>query len=173
MSMISSPKYSREFDFIAGLMICVVAVIIFMTSLKYIAKTLESSAPYYQSAGFFPAIISSMLFVCACCLMRFAFKNKLNFKRLLTNGNLSLFRKRILNFLLVIGWLGFYVFVLLGYFSYSNATFIFLFVFMSLFHVKERCHMTVKQCASLLLGAFLMSQILSFLFQDVAKIPLP
>jgi hypothetical protein len=118
-------------------------------------------------------VISSMLFICACWLMCLALKSELDFKRLLTGENWGVFRRRLLSFLLVVGWLGFYIFVLLERFSYSSATCVFLFVFMALFHVKEQRRVTVKHGATLFLIAFLMSRFLLFMFRDVARIPMP
>ena len=187
MDTISSPERLRVFDFAAGLALCAIAAKIFAASLGYIAQTAKTGAPYYKSAGFFPAVVSSLLFVCACSLLHTALKSILNnmperalngdskfkYLGLVVSENLYAIKKGSWFFLSVLGWLGFYIFILLEYLPYTGATCIFLFVFMALFHIKERSPISVKQGAIMLLTAFLMALFISFLFHNVARIPLP
>jgi hypothetical protein len=94
-------------------------------------------------------------------------------KLLWTGESWDALKKRTLGFLSVLAWLGIYIFVLLKYVSYPGATCIFLFVFMILFHIKERRSITLRDGAVLFFTAFLMSWLLTFVFRDVARIPLP
>jgi len=185
MDTTSNKERLRVSDLIVGSALCIITTKIFVTSLGFIVQTMRTGAPYYQSAGFFPAVVSSILFICACSLVRTAlksiFKNKtesvstgnLKYLGLIVSENLRAMKKGAFGFLLVLSWFGFYVFVLLGRLSYVSATFIFVFVFMALFHFKEESRISVRQAATLLLTAFLMALFISLLFQNVARIPLP
>ncbi|MDR1740874.1 MAG: tripartite tricarboxylate transporter TctB family protein [Synergistaceae bacterium] len=151
-------------DFAAGVCVCLAAVGVFAVSIGYIVRTVRGGAAYYQSAGFFPAIVSSLMFICGTRLL-FGRGSQPTPARPVDGA-----------VIFVLGWLAVYIFALLEWLPYFYATWAFLFVFMAAFRLKERREFTRKDAGfmawALLLSA-LMSAGLAGLFGGVARIPLP
>lgn len=121
---------------------------------------------FYVSAGFLP-LLFSLLFACIHIrIIAVALKE---------GGSLSLFspanvRKAVggstgLKAVFILGWMAFYLFVMLKRLPYPVSTFVFLTVFMSAFH--KRSMLTV------LVLSVLTTALITVCFGHIAKIPLP
>ena len=149
-------KTLRKADLVMSMVLILFAVFVFSESMKLMDRTLNLENPdyaiWYRSAGLIPMIVSVLLAISAFSLFVTAWKSGARFD-FFTKSKIKHFftcrESRIAVF--VIGWLAFYIFILLGpvqnllydglyaipgihwmvprYIPYVLMTFIYLFVF--------------------------------------------
>jgi len=186
----------RRADLAMSIILIIFSVIVFIMGFQLLERTLNLKNPdnalWYRSAGIMPMIVSILLAVSSISLFikawgdgaRFDFftKDKIKFFFTCREFKIAMF---------VIGWLAFYIFILLGpieeaiyevlyaidgvnwmipqYVPYIIMTFIYLFVFMIAFSDRSKKRNWIET----LIISLGFSLLIAYLFGDVAMIILP
>lgn len=189
-------KSLRRADLVMSFFLMLFSLGVFSESMKLMLRTFnlnnKSNAIWYRSAGLMPMIVSVLLAICALLLFLRARKDGARFDFLTRNhlkGFVTSKETKVASF--VIGWLAFYIFVLLGpvenwvhgiiyavpnihwkiprYLPYVMMTFIYLFVFMIVFNDRSKLKNWLISGAL----ALCFSVTIAYLFGEVAAIILP
>ncbi|WP_461206247.1 tripartite tricarboxylate transporter TctB family protein [Clostridium sp. DL1XJH146] len=189
-------KTLRRADLAMSIVLLLIAAFVFIMSLQLMIRTLSlnnpDSAIWYRSSGLVPMIVSVLLAICALSLFSTAWKEGARFDFFTKEKVAHFFTCRefkVAGF--VIGWLAFYIFILLGpvetaiynalydiegiswiipyYLPYVLMTFIYLFIFMISFSDRSK----KRNWLTSLIISLIVSVIVAYLFGDIAMIILP
>lgn len=162
-------KTLRRADLITSIILMIIAILGFIMSLSLVIKTLEKGRLWYESAGLFPLIVTSLLALCSFLIFLRARKDGARFDFLTLSKLKELKDSREARVAaIVIGLLAIYIFILLKVLQYSIATFIFLFAFIYIFNEKNR-----RSLFTSFLVSIITTVVLTYGFGNLAMIPLP
>ena len=162
-------KNLRRADLVTTIILMILSLASLAISIKMLLHTIVSYMPWYKSAGLFPLIVSSFLFLCSLLLFLRARKEGAKFDFFTTEKFNNMLKSREFKVALtVIGLLAAYIFILLNILPYWIATFIYIFSFIFIF--KEK---TVKGIIMTVVVSAISTAVLTYGFGQLAMIPLP
>ncbi|WHH61494.1 tripartite tricarboxylate transporter TctB family protein [Petroclostridium sp. X23] len=162
-------KKLRKIDIITGIILFVFGFLFFLAAIRMPVEELTGSpGKWFVAPGIFPAFIGLGLMFQAIILLFIGIKeakgiNKEDFDKAIAFLKTETFAR----FLIALGLLTIYIFVLLGRVRYEISTFIYLFINMSIFKTNRYAIWKI------IIICGICSVVVGYGFSNFAKIPLP